>query len=291
MHEQEQPDLEPIVGLLQWILPIRIIGTDAGGSMAWYFIPAVIGAGFVAGFVNTLAGSGSLVTLPLLIFMGLPATVANGTNRVAILLQNVVGVTSFHRDSALDVRGALVLSIPAILGSLLGAQIATDLNESLMRRLIGFLMLAMLIVILLRPRRWLHGTLRIYQGRPKLWQLGLLFLVGMYGGFIQAGVGIFLLATLVLGIGYDVVRANAVKLAMVLLFTAAALVVFVVNGQVLWQVGLVLSVGNMLGAWVAAHLAVERGAPLVRKVLLLVVSVSALELLGVTDLILSLFGA
>jgi uncharacterized membrane protein YfcA len=256
--------------------------------MAWYFIPAVIAAGFVAGFINTLAGSGSLVTLPLLIFMGLPATVANGTNRVAIVLQNMVGVTSFHREFALDVRGAVILSAPAIVGSVLGAQIATDMDEILMRRVIGALMVVMLVVILVRPRRWLHGTLQDYRDRPKVWQLGLLFLVGMYGGFIQAGVGIFLLATLVLGIGYNLVRANAVKVAMVLLFTLSALVVFILNGQVLWGVGLVLGIGNMLGALVAAQLAVERGAPLVRKVLLIVVSISALELLGVVDLIFDL---
>ncbi|RME71099.1 MAG: sulfite exporter TauE/SafE family protein, partial [Chloroflexi bacterium] len=85
--------------------------------MEWYIYLAIIAAGFVAGFINTLAGSGSLVTLPLLIFAGLPANVANGTNRVAILLQNVVGVSSFRQQKVLDWRGGLKLALPAIIGS------------------------------------------------------------------------------------------------------------------------------------------------------------------------------
>ncbi|NIV39576.1 MAG: TSUP family transporter, partial [Anaerolineae bacterium] len=143
----------------------------------------------------------------------------------AILLQNIVGVGSFRQQGALDQRGA------AILGALAGAQIAVNLDEELMRKTIGGLMIVMLVVILLRPQRWLQGSLERLEGLPHPGQLFLLFLVGVYGGFIQAGVGIFLLATLVLGIGYDLVRANAVKVGIVLLFTVAALAVFVRNSQ------------------------------------------------------------
>jgi len=253
--------------------------------MDWYLYPAVVAAGFVAGFINTLAGSGSLVTLPLLIFIGLPANVANGTNRVGILLQNVVGGESFRRQGALDLRGAVLLSIPAIVGSVVGAQIAVNLDEELMRRTIGALMVVMLIVILVRPQRWLHGTLERMIGWPDWKQLVIFFAIGIYGGFIQAGVGIFLLAGLVLGVGYDLVRANAVKVSITLLFTISALLVFMRNGQVVWDVGLILALGNMLGAWVAARMAVERGAVWVHRLLVAVVAVSAAELLGLFDLL------
>ena len=111
----------------------------------WYIYPAIIGAGFIAGFINTLAGSGSLVTLPLLIFLGLPANVANGTNRVGVLLQNVVAVDSFHRQKVMDWRRGLTLSLPAIVGSIIGAQIAVNLDETMMRRTIGALMVVMLL--------------------------------------------------------------------------------------------------------------------------------------------------
>jgi uncharacterized membrane protein YfcA len=257
--------------------------------LAWYLYLAVVAAGFVAGFINTLAGSGSLVTLPLLIFLGLPANVANGTNRVGILLQNVVGVGSFRQQKVLDIRGGLMLAAPAVVGSVLGAQIAVNLDEQMMRRTIGVLMIVMLVVILIRPRRWLEGRGEVMDGRPAWTQLLIFFAIGVYGGFIQAGVGIFLLAGLVLGAGYDLVRANAVKLLIVLCFTVSAIIVFLLNGQVVWSVGLILAVGNMLGAWVASRMAVERGAAFVRWILIAVVVVSGAELLGVFDWVGRLF--
>jgi uncharacterized membrane protein YfcA len=258
--------------------------------MDWYFqYPLVILAGFIAGFINTLAGSGSLVTLPLLIFMGLPANVANGTNRIAILLQNVVGVTSFKKNDALDSRGMIWLAVPAAAGSLVGAQIAVNLNEELMRMTIGIIMVVMLFVILLRPKRWLQGTLLKIESRPTIPQLVIFFIIGIYGGFIQAGVGIFLLAGLVLAVGYDLVRANAVKVGIVLIFTVFALAVFIKNGQVNFLIGFILAIGNMLGAWIGARVAVEKGAQWVRRLLILVIIVSASNLLGFFDWIGSLF--
>lgn len=258
-------------------------------NIAWYIYPAIIAAGFVAGFINTLAGSGSLVTLPLLIFAGLPASVANGTNRIGVLLQNVVGVGSFQKHNALDTRGVLYLGIPAVIGSILGAQLAVDLNDEVMNLVIGGLMIVMLVVILVRPKRWLQGELEALEGTPKWWQYVLFFFIGVYGGFIQAGVGIFLLSGLVLGVGYNLVRANAVKNGIVLFFTIFALAVFLLNGKVNLILGLVLAIGNMLGAWVGAKVAVEKGAIWVRRLLIAVIIVSATKLLGGFDLIAGLF--
>lgn len=252
--------------------------------MEWYFYIAVIAAGFVAGFINTLAGSGSLVTLPLLIFLGLPANIANGTNRIAILLQNAVAIKSFHRQKIINVRHALTLAIPAVAGALLGAQIAVNLNEIIMRRTIGALMLVMLIITLVRPQRWLEQATTVTT-RTGWWQMVLFFGIGIYGGFIQAGVGIFLLAALVLGIGYDIVRANGAKVVVVFCFTIFALAVFVFNDQVNWKVGFILALGNMSGAWVAARMAVKRGAVFVRWLLIVVLVLSAGYLLGVGDVI------
>jgi uncharacterized membrane protein YfcA len=257
--------------------------------MPWYIYPLVILAGFIAGFINTLAGSGSLVTLPLLIFSGLPANIANGTNRVAILLQNVVGVSSFNKQDLLDTRGVIFLGIPAVIGSIAGAQIAVSLNEEIMRKTIGIIMVVMLFVIIFRPKRWLKGELEKLETRPSFFQMIIFFLVGIYGGFIQAGVGIFLLASLVLAVGYDLVMANAVKVGIVLFFTIFALGVFVLNNQVNWLIGFILAIGNMLGAWVGAKLAVEKGAVWVRRLLIAVVTVSAANLLGLFNYIGALF--
>jgi uncharacterized membrane protein YfcA len=257
--------------------------------MSLFSFALLVVAGFVAGFVNTLAGSGSVITLPVLIFLGLPATVANGTNRVAVLLQNISALASFRRDGVLDARGALWLTIPAALGSFIGAHISLGLDDALMRRVLGLVMLVMLVLILLRPERWLHGTLQEMKGRPDWKHLLLFFAIGMYGGFIQVGVGVFLLVALVLGLGYDLVRANAVKVAVVLGLTAVALGVFAANARVVWREGIVLAIGSTAGAWVGARFAVDRGVVWVRRLLIAIIVFSAAQLLGVLDWIGRLF--
>ena len=254
--------------------------------MDWYLFPLIVAAGFAAGFINTLAGSGSLITLPLLIFAGLPATIANGTNRVAVFLQTMVAVHRFQRAGTLELRRGFVLAIPAIIGALAGAQIAVNLNERVMKTVIGVLMAVMLVVVLVRPKRWLVERPEMLSRRPGWLQIAVFFGIGVYGGFIQAGVGIFLLAALVLGAGFELVRANAMKNLIVMASTFFALVVFVVNDQVMWLPGLVLAAGNMLGAWVAARMAVEKGAGFVRWILIAVITVSAVILLGISDLFL-----
>lgn len=247
--------------------------------MEWYLYPLIILAGFFAGFINTLAGSGSLITLPLLMFLGLPANIANGTNRIAILLQNVVGVSSFSRQKILNFKTSLNLVIPAVIGSVIGAEIAVDINEEIMEKTIGGLLLFMFFFILLRPSRWLREQ-QSKASVPYWLQVIIFFLIGMYGGFIQAGVGFFLLSGLVLGAGYDLVRANAVKVLIVLSYTIFALAVFILNDQVNYTYGFILAIGNMLGAFVAAKFAVQWGPKFVRYLLLITVAVASIKLLG-----------
>ena len=229
--------------------------------------------GFAAGFVNTLAGSGTLVTVPILILLGLPANIANGTNRVGVAFQSGVAVATFVRHGALDAGGAWRLVAPTVLRAILGARLAVDLDEALLRRVIGGLMIALLVIILIRPERWLADTSAPRRVWPWL-EIPVFFAIGVYGGFIQIGVGIFLMAGLVLCSGYDLVTANALKNVIVLAFTLAALVVFVVNGQVLWSLGLIVAAFQAAGAWFAARLAVQRGARFVRWVFIVIVVLS-----------------
>jgi uncharacterized membrane protein YfcA len=240
-------------------------------------LAAVPIAGFIAGFVNTLAGSGSLLTLPLLILLGLPANVANGTNRVGVLMQNVVAVTTFRRRGALELTGSWKLVLPSLVGGIVGAMLAVDLDEVQLRYTIGVLMIVLVILMLLNPERWIadHATRR----EPRLFvEVPLFFLIGVYGGFIQVSVGLFLLAGLVLGAGYNVIGANAMKNLIVFVFTAAALVVFVLNDQVVWTLGLLLGAGQSLGAWIAARTAIKRGAGFVRYTVIVIVALSAIAL-------------
>lgn len=248
--------------------------------MEWYLVLAVIGIGFLAGFINTLAGSGSLLSLPMLIFIGLPANIANGTNRIAILLQNAVASESFRRQKVLDFKIANKLAIPAIVGSILGANIAVELDEKAIKQIIGFLLIIMFFLILLKPSAWIKGKAKEYTSDHKL-TLGkflIFFMIGMYGGFIQAGTGLFLLAGLVLGNGLDLVKANAVKVFIAFSLTVFALIVFIVNDQVDYKVGLILAVGNMSGAFVASKFAVSWGTKFIRYVLLIVLLGSAIKI-------------
>jgi uncharacterized membrane protein YfcA len=255
----------------------------------WLRILAVIGVGMVAGFINTLAGSGSLLTLPLLMFLGLPANVANGTNRIALLLQNVVGVSAFRKQKMLNFREGFKIGIPAVAGALVGARIAVQLDDALMEKFIGGLLVLMFLLIILKPNRWLKGR----EGQPPVkmvWQLVIFFLIGIYGGFIQAGVGFFLLAGLVLGAGYELVRANALKLFIVLLYTPFALAVYILHGDVSYLLGFILAIGNMTGAFFGARVAVRWGASAVRVFLLVALFFASLKLLGVFSLLAGLAG-
>lgn len=250
----------------------------------WLLLVAVPIVGFVSGYINTLAGSGSLITLPLLILLGLPANVANGTNRIGILVQSIVSVATFKRRGALPAVGTWRIVVPSVIGAAVGAALAVDLDETLLRRTIGLLMIVMLVVVLVKPNRWLaeHATGR--ESNAAL-QAAAFFVIGVYGGFIQAGVGIFLLAGLVLGAGFNLVGGNAVKNLLVLIFTMAALIVFVINDQVRWGLGALLAAGSAAGAWAGAHMAVERGAPFVRWVLIVILVLSALAMLGDVTLV------
>jgi len=255
--------------------------------MEWYLILAVIGVGIIAGFINTVAGSGSLLTLPLLMFLGLPANVANGTNRIAILLQNIVGITSFKQQKVLSFKEGLRIGLPAAAGSLLGARIAVNLNDEIMGKTIGGLLIVMFFLIILKPEKWI-GT----RDQPSIgrWlQIVIFFLIGIYGGFIQAGVGFFLLAGLVLGSGLELVRANAIKVFIVFLYTPFALAVFMIHQQVDYKLGLILAVGNMLGALLGSRLAVKWGAKAVRYFLLVALALASMKLIGVFEFIGNLF--
>ncbi len=250
-----------------------------------YIIILVVGAGIIVGFVNTLAGSGSLLTLPLLMFLGLPANVANGTNRIGILLQSLVATASFRQKKVLELEKGTIMALPAVAGAVIGAMLAVNMTELVMERIIGVLLFIMFFVILYKPERWIKGHEGEANVKPGLLRYVIFFFIGLYGGFIQVGIGLFLLAGLVLGAGYDLVKANALKVLIVLLFTPLALVVFIVNSQVDYLLGIMLAAGNMAGAYLATRFAVKWGPVFVRYVLLVVVFLSSLELLGVFDLL------
>jgi uncharacterized membrane protein YfcA len=244
--------------------------------MAEFFPLLIFFAGILSGFLNTVAGGGSLLVLPLLVFSGLDMGVANATNRVAILLQSLVAARSFFREGALDVRKSGAAVLPAVLGALFGTVVAIRLDEKMLRGSIALLILAMAFLLVFRPSMW-ENPKRI---RMPFWLHGaLFFLIGVYGGFVQAGVGFFLIWALVGLGGRDLVQANAEKVFLVGCFTAVSLTLFASQGLVRIGTGLVLAAGSMIGAHLGARFAVSRGNRAIRLILAATVMASALKML------------
>ncbi len=243
-------------------------------------IIALIIAGLCVGFINTLAGGGSIISLSLLMFLGLPAPVANGTNRIAITIQTLTASLSFNKKKVLDKKKGIKLAIPTVLGSLIGSWIATDINEKIFERAMAVILIFMLFFILFKPNKYIHGEAELVQKPVNFWQIILFFGIGLYGGFIHVGVGYFLLASLVLSAGYDLIHANALKVFLVLLYAPVTLLVFILNNQVEWKYGLIMTIGNVSGAIIASRLAVSKGVVFVKWVIVIVIVITSGKLFG-----------
>jgi hypothetical protein len=241
----------------------------------WLFL-----AGCVAGTLNVIAGGGSFLTLPILIFMGLPATVANGTNRVGILLQNVGAVWGFHRHRVLNWKWALYAAVPATIGAGFGTYAALLVSDLAFRRILSFLMVAITLLTLLRKDPVKDEGEGATEEMPVSSVTGLafaFFIVGLYGGFVQAGVG-FLILTATTWAGLDLVRGNAIKVLCVLAFTALSLSIFAWQGMVEWTLGLVLAAGTVLGGQLGVRLTTLKGHRWVKGVVTATVIVFAIRL-------------
>ena len=214
--------------------------------------------GFIAGGINTVAGGGSNITLPALMMFGLPADIANGTNRVAILMQSTVGVAGYDKHKTLDRPAIIPVLIPSVLGGLLGAVLAAIIPNIFLKPILLITILSMSVIILVRPEIIAppEGTTALSPKASRVAWWGL-FTAGLYGGFVQAGVGFILLAALSGGLRYDLIRANALKMVCALAFTIVALIVFIIFDQVWWLPGLIVGTGSMLGAHLAVKIAVK----------------------------------
>ena len=233
----------------------------------------LVAGGLLAGFINTLAGGGSFLTVPLLILAGVPPSAANGTNRVAVLIQSLAATRGFTQEGVPGVGLALRLVPATLLGAWLGAWGATHVPDEVFRRLFAVFMLLALPIVLRNPLPGAGGPSRAL---PLPLQLALYFAIGLYGGAIQAGIGIPLLLALAGAGGLDLVRANSVKVALIAALTAVALAQFAWAGMVHWLHGLVLAVGSAIGAYVASRVGARIGERLIRPVLVLAMVALAL---------------
>ncbi|MCB1098612.1 MAG: sulfite exporter TauE/SafE family protein [Verrucomicrobiae bacterium] len=244
--------------------------------------------GILAGVLNVIAGGGSLLTLPVMIFLGIPESVANGTNRVAIFAQNVTAVSGFRKKGFSDFRLSFTLALAAVPGSVLGAQAGVLVRGETFNRILAVVMIAVIVLMAVQQRSKEEakhaapvktaGSVSLNRSR---WIWGHIAMVGVgfYGGFIQAGVGFLIMAVLSKLMKLDLVRVNMHKVFVVGMFTLAALIVFIIHGKIWWVTGLCLAVGNSLGGWIGSQLSVTKGEGFIRRVLYIALLVMAIKLL------------
>ena len=216
----------------------------------WWEYLFLLGGGFLAGIINTLAGNGSAITLPLLISMGLPANEANATNRVGVLLQTLTATLTLKRSkrTLVLIRQSFWYYIPTILGSIGGALLAIDINPDILKLIIGILMVFILFTLLLQPKKWLIST-DPGKNKKTVLQWIIFFGIGFYGGFIQMGIGIMILSSLVLLVHYSLKDANVIKLMVALVMIIPAFFIYMYSGDIKWIPGAVLALGAGAGAW------------------------------------------
>lgn len=232
--------------------------------------------GFAAGIVNTLAGGGSLITVGLLVFLGMPGTLANGTNRIGVLVQSLTSAWRFRAEGVSGFREAVPILVPTLTGSLLGAYGISRVTPEIFEQLFGVVML-LLLVPMLRPGR---GARREHAAPwPPALRTAVFFAIGLYGGALQAGVGIFLIFAMSRA-GSDLLLANSVKVVVIAALTAVAVPVFVVSGQVAWLEAGALTLGFSAGAVVGVRVAVVGGERILRPVLVAAVIALAGRMLG-----------
>lgn len=222
-----------------------------------YFVILVI-TGLIAGVINTLAGGGSNLTLPALMLTGMPADIANATNRVGVFLQCLVGIKGYQKHGKIESDDLFPVLLPTLIGGVVGAILASILPATLLKPLLLGTMIGVAFLILVFPSMIAppEGTASYkIKDRPLAW--GALFVTGIYGGFVQAGVGFLLITALAGTLRYDLVRSNALKLICTGAFTGLALIVFIIDDLISWIPGLVLAVGSMTGAAIAVRISLE----------------------------------
>ncbi len=254
------------------------------------YIAILFGLGIIAGFQNVMAGGGSLLTLPMMIFMieaqnvhligsqayvENPSLAANGTNRVAILIQNIFAVAAFRKKGHSNFIISLKLAAFALPGAVLGAIYAGKISNASLKRILGLVVIAVVILII-KKKKLTEAT--VDKAHPTVAYLAM-FGIGLYGGFIQAGTGFLLIAVLHGLMRLSLLKTSMHKVFIILIYTVPALFVFLYRKDVIWSMGLVLAAGNALGAWVGTHFAVKKGEKFIRVVLLVAMLAMAVKLI------------
>lgn len=241
-------------------------------------ISILIIAGIASGFINVMAGGGSAITLPILIFLGLDSATANGTNRIGILLQNISGLASYRQENYQDYPTSIKLSLWTLPGGILGAIFATKIDNETFNIILGLILIGMVVSMIIpkNKNQNIKETKKI-----NITTYILMLGVGFYGGFIQVGVGILLMAILHNYLKMKLTTVNMHKLFVVLIYTIPALLIFIISGNINYYLGFALALGNSFGAWVAVKLSVRKGDKFVKIILILTILIMSIKLFGI----------
>ncbi|WP_372776679.1 sulfite exporter TauE/SafE family protein [Mangrovibacterium sp.] len=234
-------------------------------------------AGIFAGFINVVAGGGSLLTLPLMIFFGLPPAIANGSNRIAIIAQNIFAVSNFKRKGVFVYPFSLYVGLSAVAGSIIGAFLAVDLDDKVFNRILALIMVAVAAVILLKQKPIIE---ELEQKIVKNQGIGIVafFFLGIYGGFIHAGIGFLIILVLTRINHFSLLKSNSIKVFVALLFSISSLIVFILNDAINWKVGLSLAVGTSIGGILGSHFSMKKGDKWIKRILILAIIAMAIKL-------------
>jgi len=234
--------------------------------------------GFIAGIINVVAGGGSLLTLPILIFLGLPPNIANGTNRIAIIIQNIFAIKGFQSKGISSYSFSIYLAIPATTGAIIGSLAGVKIEGELFNKILGVVMVVVVAYMVFKPKKNSKQRLERITGKHFWLSVVVFFMIGLYGGFIQAGVGFIILLALSSINHISLVKSNAIKVFVALVYTLAAGGVFAYNDSINWMYGLILSFGNASGGWIMSRWSVDKGDEFIKKVLIIMVLAMAIKL-------------
>jgi hypothetical protein len=238
-------------------------------------------AGIITGFINTLAGSGSVVSLGVLIWTGLPVNLANTTNRIGVLFQNVSGIVTFIQTRQFNIRSASLLSIiPTVIGAFVGGLVAVEISESALKAVVGGVMIFLLLGNFISLKSFVPQSITLVKNRWIV-QIPIFFVIGFYGGFIQIGVGLLLLFALNLFSKGSLHSDNALKLFIVLLYTIPTTIFFILKDQIIWVPGLSLALGQIFGGILAGILSakIKNSEVYVRQLIVLMIVLTLIRLI------------
>ena len=245
---------------------------------------ALIVSGLLVGFINTLAGGGTIISMTLFMMLGLPPMTANGTNRIAIFLQNLVAVRNYAKNKVLDIRKSIKYAVPVAIGSIVGGNIVINLNDKIFSYFFIGIILFMTVMIILKPSIWLKENPEKMNNAFTVFQWIILFAIGIYGGLIHVGIGYFLIAFIVMMRGYDLLKANAIKNLIVLVYVPFSIIPFILHSQIRYDYGLVHAIGNIIGAYIASNWAFRFGNKFIRYILIFLLIVSFFQILKIFDI-------